>query len=192
LSGISDIRLVAALLGGLVAVGLWILARGYELFTERRQRKSVGRNFIRALYAEIDFNTRDMELFLSIPFPPALEMALREDTKLVPHIVDARHTDFYRSNISSLHHVSDDLIGNVVHFYGMLERIASQIDGLDRPAFLSISADSRITAVRRIYDTARDCEKSGKHLLDQLAAENDTLKLVRIDRDRLLASEDMR
>lgn len=192
MSGISDIRIVAALLGGLVAVALWILARGYELFTERRQRKAVRRNFIRALFAEIDFNTRDMELFLSTPFPPALEMALREDNKLVPHIVDARHTDFYRSNISNLHHVSDDLIGNVVHFYGMLERIASQIEGLDRPAFLSISPDSRIMAVRRIYDTARDCEKSGKHLLEQLSGENDTLKLVRIDRERLLASEDMR
>lgn len=183
----DDLRPIAALIAALVAVGLWFLARAYEFFVEGRQRGQVRTNFIRALYAEIDFNTADMDLFLSKPFTPAMARTMREKEDLIPHIVDARHTEFYRNNISELHHVSDDLIGKVINFYGMLERLTAQIEALHRPSFLSITPDSRVEAVMRIYKTAEDCFHGGTNLLSDLGSEEDRLRLSRTQRAEFFA-----
>lgn len=187
---IEDPRLIAAVVAALATVLIWCLGRGYELFAERRHEEAVRRNFIRALYAEVDFNTTDMELFLSEPLTPTLERTIRENNSLIPHIVDARHTEFYRSNISALHHVSDRLIGRVVHFYGMIEKLASQIDALERPSFRSISPESRVKAVERIYQSVRDCHIAGMNLLADLAADDQKLALNRTDRNTALTAQE--
>ena len=52
-------------------------------------------NLVRAIYAEIDFNTTDMEIFLTkSPSLPVLRKAMAERDDLIPHITDARHTWF--------------------------------------------------------------------------------------------------
>ena len=49
-------------------------------------------NLVRAIYAEIDFNTTDMEIFLTkSPSLPVLRKAMAERDDLFPHITDARH-----------------------------------------------------------------------------------------------------
>jgi hypothetical protein len=50
-------------------------------------------NLVRAIYAEIDFNTTGMEIFLTkSPSLPVLRKAMAERDDLIPHITDARHT----------------------------------------------------------------------------------------------------
>ena len=81
-------------------------------------------NLVRAIYAEIDFNTTDMEIFLmKSPSLPVLRKAMVERDNLINHITDARHAWFYSSRISEMYVISDDLMSQIVQFYGLLEKI---------------------------------------------------------------------
>ena len=65
-----------------------------------------------------------MEIFLTkSPSLPVLRMAMAERDDLILHITDVRHTWFYSSRISEMHVFSDDLMSQVVQFYGLLEKI---------------------------------------------------------------------
>ena len=81
-------------------------------------------NLVRSIYVEIYFNTTDMEIFLTkSPSLPVLRKAMAERDDLIPHIIDAPHTWFYSSRISEMHVISDDLMSQIVQFYGLLEKI---------------------------------------------------------------------
>ena len=75
------------------------------------------------MYVEIDFNTTDMEIFLTkSPSLPVLRKAIAERDDLILHITDVRQTWFYSSRISEMHVKSDDLMSQIVQFYGLLEK----------------------------------------------------------------------
>ena len=74
-------------------------------------------NLVRAIYAEIDFNTTDMKIFLTkSPSLPVLRKAIAERDDLILHITDVRQTWFYSSRISEMHVKSDDLMSQIVQF----------------------------------------------------------------------------
>lgn len=98
-------------------------------------------NLVRAIYAEIDFNTTGMEIFLTkSPSLPALRKAMAERDDLIPHITAARHIWFYSSRISEMHVISDDLMSQIVQFYGLLEKIKMQVEGLNAKSYGTLSA----------------------------------------------------
>jgi hypothetical protein len=124
-----------------------------------------------------------MEIFLErSPGLATLGGALRSDPKLVPHITDARHTEFYRNRLQEIHHVPDELIGRVVHFYGLLEKLRVQIGAVSRPGFGTISADGRVRVIETIFETALECKKAGEELLQRLTHRFGALRLTRLDR----------
>ena len=91
------LSLITAILG----CGIW----NYQRFMEDRKNthaKALKQdNLVRAIYAEIDFNTTDMEIFLTkSPSLLVLRKAMAERDDLIPLITDARHTWFYSSRIS--------------------------------------------------------------------------------------------
>ena len=124
---------------GLVTILLWILSRVWDIWRDWDKRKKQQAAYIRALFAEIDFNTADMSRFLSSAPPLSAFEKLFKDPGFIPHITDARHTDVYRTSMSELSVLSDDLIGDIVRFYGDLEKVRNQIAGLLLPSFAVIS-----------------------------------------------------
>ncbi|NCW60217.1 MAG: hypothetical protein EBW07_02760 [Rhodobacteraceae bacterium] len=64
-----------------------------------------------------------MEIFLTkSPSLPVLRKAMAERDDLILHITDVRHTWFYSSRISEMHVISDDLMSQIVQFYGLLKK----------------------------------------------------------------------
>lgn len=178
-----DTRFFIAFLAPTVGFAVWFVKR---LLDERREACAVVRardNLVRALFAEIDFNTRDMEIFLDKSRSlAAISDAIRENPELIPHITDARHTIIYRSRIPDLHEVSDTILAEMIVFYGLLEKIREQILAIQRPSFGTISAEGRISAIHFIHDTALDAKHSGLALLDGLSREYAQLRLARSER----------
>jgi len=82
-----------------VAAMLWLASRGYESVRRRADAARQRQALIRALFAEIDFNTRDLEIFVRESDLGAVRRRILEDADgtLVPHITDARHTEIYRA-----------------------------------------------------------------------------------------------
>lgn len=188
---VSDPRVLAAAITAAVALLALVVGRVYELVRDELRRRAVRQNLIRALFAEIDFNTRDMQIFREkSPDMGTLGASLRGDRGLVPHITDARHTEFYRNRIQEIHHVPDELISRVVHFYGLLEKLRVQIDAVGRPSFGTISPDGRVRVVETIFETAQDCELAGGELMERLTRRYARLRLTRLDRPE--ASHDRR
>ena len=142
---------------------------------------------VRAIYAEIDFNTTDMEIFLiKIPSLSVLRQAMVELDDLIPHITDARHTWFYSSRISEMHVISDDLMSQIVQFYGLLEKIKMQVEGLNAKSYGTLSSAGRFEVVFLIRSTAEDAWLCGKELLRELEHAYNKLCLVRYQRPELL------
>ena len=82
------LSLITAILG----FGIWNIQRFMEDRKNAHAKVLKQDNLVRAIYAEIDFNTTDMEIFLTkSPSLPVLRKATAERDDLIPHITDARH-----------------------------------------------------------------------------------------------------
>ncbi|MFN4010408.1 MAG: hypothetical protein ACK4K8_10675 [Pannonibacter sp.] len=177
----------AAAVTASVSVVIWVATRLFDWIKDWRTTRRENRNYIRALYAEIDFNTYDMQVFvLSSASIDAIVEKVRNDQEFTPHITDAHHTeiyDIYRSNVSKITYFNNDLIGHLVHFYGLLKKIKTQIDGIHLKSFTLISADGREATIREIFKTALDCEVLGRKILSLMELEYSALTLRRTPRD---------
>ncbi|WP_229801968.1 hypothetical protein [Paramylibacter ulvae] len=142
------------------------MTRIYSFFEGLYSRRSERRNFIRALFAEVDFNTKDLYFFIeSSRDLSKLHIALQNDAALIPHITAANHTHVYRRNITNLHYIEDGLIKRLVLFYGLLDKISAQINGLNLPSFATVSTAAKITTIERIVHNVTECEKIGNEIL---------------------------
>lgn len=187
-----DIRFFLVFLAPTLGFAVWFGKRWMEDRREQTRLKAAQDNLVRALYAEIDFNTYDMNVFLQkSPSQSVLREKLAADTQLVPHITDARHTEIYRNKINEVHSISDGSLQLTVHFYGLLEKIRVQIDGINLPSYRTLSLEGRLNAVDVIRRTAKEAELCGDLLLRKLESDHFELKLERFDRpsDRLSIEE---
>lgn len=177
------LSLITAILG----FGIWNIQRFIEDRRNAHAKVLKQDNLVRAIYAEIDFNTTDMEIFLTkSPSLPVLRKAMSEREDLIPHITDARHTWFYSSRISEMHVISDDLMSQIVQFYGLLEKIKMQVEGLNAQSYSTLSASGRFKVVVLIRNTAEEAWLCGKDLLRGLEHVYHDLGLARYQRPELV------
>lgn len=162
---------------GLVTVLLWMGSRIWELWRKHVQTCNDQAAFLRALFAEVDFNTRDMTRFLKTAPTLARFEELFGNPDYVPHVTDARHTDIYRSPLMELHFLEDGLIADLVRFYGDLENVRTQIDGLQHASFLKISRKGKVGTIRNLYDTCAKCEKLGIRILGNMGTRYRSINL---------------
>jgi hypothetical protein len=134
-----------------------------------------------------------MEIFLTkSPSLSVLRPAMAERDDLIPHITDARHTWFYSSRISEMHVISDDLMSQIVQFYGLLEKIKMQVEGLNAKSYGTLSSAGRFKVVVLIRNTAEEAWLCGKELLRELEHAYTKLGLVRYQRPELVELETLR
>lgn len=177
------LSLITAILG----FGIWNIQRFIEDRRNAHAKVLKQDNLVRAIYAEIDFNTTDMEIFLTkSPSLPVLRKAMSEREDLIPHITDARHTWFYSSRISEMHVISDDLMSQIVQFYGLLEKIKMQVEGLNAQSYSTLSASGRFKVVVLIRNTAEEAWLCGKDLLRGLEYAYHDLGLARYQSPELV------
>lgn len=164
---------------GLGALLIWIASRIYDFAMRRAERAQESNAFLRALYTEVDFNTADMERFLAESADMRVLEDRLHDPDFTPHITDARHTDIYRSKLDMLHVLHDGLIGDIVTFYGDLEKVRTQIDGVRFESYGRISPQGRINVIRGLMQVCRNCEMRGQHILSAMERDYPVLKLKR-------------
>lgn len=162
-----------------VAIILWVASRIYELNADVRRSRSELESFLRGLYAEIDFNTADLEIFLHSPIGLEVFREKLESKNFTPHVTDARHTDIYRKNLHRLDHIKDGLIHDIVSFYGSLDKIKTQIDGLSKGSFKSISVNGQVNVIDRIYREALVAKEIGLEIMDKMGSKHPSLALKR-------------
>ena len=174
------IALITAILG----FGAWFIKRLLDDRRDNLRDKVAQDNLVRALFAEIDFNTRDMEAFLQVSPPLSLiREKLEQNPRLVPHITDARHTEIYRGRLDQLHSVPDGALQRIVNFYGLLEKIRVQIEGINLPSYQTISVEGRLNGMRVIRKTAFKAKQCGEQLLEIFKQQYPELELERLQGD---------
>ena len=166
-------------------------------YSSNRQRQHdnelAKNNLVRALYAEIDFNTSDMEIFLKESANGVeLWQAIKENIHLIPFVTDARHRAFYDNLVGDLWVISDRLMAKIVLFYGLLEKISVQVEGLNNPSYLTLSDEGRFRAVDVIKQTSLDALLTGRDLLFELEHEYTDLSLHRYIRPANESDSDLK
>lgn len=175
----------AAIITASGAILVWVLTKIGELARDRRQRKNDTEKYVMALFAEIDFNTRDMEIFLEESASvDAVINKVKSDQKFIPHITDARHISIYSEGISNIHYIGKEQIGALVYFYGLLEKLKNQVAGIYLPSFVLISPEGRAATIREIIQTADEIESVGRTVLDRLKSSYKHLSLERTIRHK--------
>ncbi|MFW8637235.1 hypothetical protein [Cribrihabitans pelagius] len=175
-----ETKLLIAVIGPTLGFFLWFGKRLFDDWRAARRARRDKRNLIRALYAEIDFNTRDMERFLAKSVSSEkLRATLEAYPKLIPHITDARHTEIYRTRIAEVHNVADGALFALVDFYGTLERIRVQVEGVNLPSYGTLTLEGRINAVEVIRRTAGTAQARGVSLLQRFERDFPDLGLHR-------------
>jgi hypothetical protein len=166
-----------------VTIALWIGSRLVEYMSARNTRARERIRYLTALYAEIDFNTHDMEEFVEESDISHIAQRLRDGLSKTPHITDSRHTQIYRGEIGLVHHVGAGHISSVVNFYGIMEKIKAQIDGTQLASYGSISPAGRAVVVTRIYEACSNCASVGRSLLEEMERSYPSLRLKRRSRN---------
>ncbi|PIB24952.1 hypothetical protein BFP76_07305 [Amylibacter kogurei] len=167
-------------LGASILSLVWLATRILDYWLKARSRRAANKNFIRLLFAEIDFNAKDLLFFIeSSRNLDALKQALLNDDNLVPHITDAHHDIIFKQNIDKLPAITDDLIAKIVLFYGLLDKISGQVAGLNMPSFKTVSPDGQFKAIQHIFVNAREAEDVGKQILKEFSQRYKSLQLHR-------------
>lgn len=184
---VPDLSISPQLLGSLVAAStaftIWILGQFIAIFAGFRKKAKEKEKFVRSLYAEIDFNTTDMSIFLASPISyETFRERVRENPEFTPHITDARHTHIYMKNIDSISATGSEYVGDVVYFYGVLDKITSKIDGIYLKSFTNISLEGKEGIIRSLYDHAEEAKLTGKNLLKTMERRYKNYKLKRKNR----------
>lgn len=152
---------------------------------DRREAEAASKNaLIKSLYAEIDFNTKDMEVFLEKSWQKeAVQEKVRIDSSFVPHITDARHVIIYKSKISDLRHMEGQHISLIVYYYGLIDKISATISGIYQPSYSQISADGRAQVIENLFRDCRIIRDIGAKILRNMESEYSQLSLCREARD---------
>ena len=165
---------------------LWILTRWAELVRDFFSKRRAKNNLIRALFAEVDFNTRDLEFFtMNSADISKITAAMAKDPDLLPHVTDTHHTKIYAENLKNMHLMDDDLVARLVLFYGLLEKIKTQIDGVNLPSFATVSSAGKSTIIQRLGVQVTQCEAEGRTILDRFTKRHSKLALVRHTRQAI-------
>lgn len=156
----------------------------YSKSVDRRDRKYAelaSKNaLIKSLYAEIDFNTKDMEVFLEKSGKKEIvQNKVKSDLKFTPHITDARHVIIYKSKISDLQHMDGQHISLIVYYYGLIDKISATISGIYQPSYLQISADGRAQVIENLFRDCRVIRDIGAKILRKMESEYPQLALCR-------------
>ena len=167
-------------LTAVVSVALWVATQIYRLIRDFARRRSEKRNLVRAIFSEIDFNTKDLLFFVEKSVSlKKLESEFSKKPSLIPHITDAHHTLIYTNNIHNLHYISDRFIARLVLFYGLLDKIKEQIDGMNQPSYSTISARGKYKTLCSLLDNAAEAEAIGCSILKEFKLEYQELNLAR-------------
>lgn len=165
------------------AVGLWFGTRIAETISSwiRRRRERV--NLIRALFAEVDFNTKDLYVFGAMSAATdQIEKRFQEKPDAVIHVTDAHHTLIYTENIDKLHYLDDRFAARLVLFYGLLDKIKAQIDGISLSSFAAVTPAGKLSVVNTLLANVEECEGIGREILNDFSKAYPKLGLVRTNR----------
>ncbi|MEO0680642.1 MAG: hypothetical protein AAF192_09530 [Pseudomonadota bacterium] len=177
---LATLRAVGPFVAAFAAVALWALSRLAEAIAGWLRSTSARRAMIRAISAEIDYNTSDLAHFVDASPPiDQIRSAIQQNPNFIPHVTDARHTVVYRDRIGDLHRLDDDYIASVVRFYGELEKIREQIEGIRRPSYLTISETGRLEVVRRLTSRSRTARDLGLMVLERMERTHPRYRLKR-------------
>ena len=79
-------KFTLSLITEILGFGIWNIQRFMEDRKNAHAKVLKQDNLVRAIYAEIDFNSTDMEIFLTkSPSLPVLRKAMAERDDLIPH-----------------------------------------------------------------------------------------------------------
>ncbi|MEN0088395.1 MAG: hypothetical protein AAF737_08180 [Pseudomonadota bacterium] len=145
---------------GLGSLAIWLLTQIASFLGKLLAQRNARIALVRALFAEVQFNAADLSGFLEESQFDALLLKLAEPN-YVPHITDARHTQIYGVNIGHIHHIPDHIVKDVVRFYGGLEKIRTQIEGVRLPSYAPLSEAGKATLLARLRTECRDTERLG-------------------------------
>ncbi|MEO0343577.1 MAG: hypothetical protein AAF198_09070 [Pseudomonadota bacterium] len=147
-----------------MALVLFVLTQVINLITQVSTFYRERKNLVQALYAEVDFNTNELDEFLqSFIDLDGLKTRLEKGTTKIPHIADARHTIVYSDNVSRLGILKPTIIARLIEFYGLMNGIKEHIDSLNRPSFELLKPKFKYSMVAHIKD---QCEKAMSKGLD--------------------------
>ncbi len=147
---------------------VWVISRIYEICQNCKIQRKKRENTLRSLFVEIDHNTRDLERHSKkIPDDKVLREKL-SDKNFIPHVTSNSQTHIYQSNISSLHHIDDKLLKEVVLFYGLLDDIRVQGDSIYLPSYKTISVDGQAAVLQMYKDTCEECKVCGLDIITMM------------------------
>ena len=82
--------------------------------------------------------------------------------------------------------ISDDLMSQIVRFYGLLKKIKMQVEGLNAKSYSTLSPAGRFKVVVLIRNTAEEAWLCGKDLFRGLEHAYRELELARYQRPELV------
>lgn len=174
-----EIPRVFAFLSAAGIVGFFVRFLVMDFF-RRKARKDAQHGFIRALYAEVDHNTKELELIDDKAFNEESLKELLQNEKFRPYLKYTPHTAIYKSNPDHLYRLDNtEIIQLVINMYSRFDNIIANCEGLLQENYKSLSVDGQYALIHYVFVESKECVVIGRKILALLEKRHGDLDLER-------------
>lgn len=164
---IDDVRVVAAAITALAAVGVFFAGRfvGYVGETLRRRRAQTA--LVSAIFTEIKYNVEELEESRAhLPNEHALRQRFTDKPDANVLIVYSRNMVFFDEMRAEMTALDTDLLEDVVRFYALLQKIYCACDAVSGATFSGLTTSGKVGVLRNLEGHTNDAITAGHAALD--------------------------
>jgi hypothetical protein len=163
----DDVRVVAAAITALAAVGVFFAGRfvGYIGETVRRRRTQTA--LVSAIFTEIKYNVEELEESRAhLPNEHRLRRHFTDTEGAKVLIVYSRNMVFFDGMRAEMAALDTDLLEDVVRFYAVLQKIYCACEAVSAETFAGLTVEGKVGVLRNLEGHTNDAIKAGNSALD--------------------------
>jgi hypothetical protein len=164
---IDDVRVVAATITALSAVGVFFAGRfvGYIGETVRRRRAQTA--LVSAIFTEIKCNVEELEESRArLPNEHVVRRHFTDKESAKVLIVYSRNMVFFDDLRAEMGALNTDLLEDVVRFYAVLQKIYGACEAVSGETFAGLTVEGKVGVLSNLEGHTNDAIKAGRSALD--------------------------
>ena len=164
---IDDVRVVAAAITALAAVGVFFAGRfvGYVGETVRRRRAQDA--LVSAIFTEIKYNVEELEESRAhLPNEHVLRRHFTDKEGAKVLIVYSRNMIFFDDMRAEMTALNTELLEDVVRFYAVLQKIYCACKAVSGETFAGLTVQGKVGVLSNLEGHTNDAIKAGHNALE--------------------------
>jgi hypothetical protein len=164
---IDDVRVVAAAITALAAVGVFFAGRFVGYIGETIRRRRAQDALVSAIFTEIKYNVEELEESRAhLPNEHVLRRHFTDKKGAKVLIVYSRNMIFFDDMRAEMTALNTELLEHVVRFYAVLQKIYCACEAVSGETFAGLTVQGKVDVLSNLEGHTNDAIKAGHNALE--------------------------